>query len=174
VRVAASDMVMRMVINDADDTPIDWADQTQHNMSKPRTLLLVDDEQLRDLLAKNDLYGSAKQLTPEQRVKLEERLEQDISEVKQWSAVLNAMDIPQEQKEAALTQLIENVAANHRCNSILADYVPKRVAAESLARHHGNSTPFGTAITRYAFGGTLDIDDFYALSTLFTHGKAQH
>ncbi|MBI5510613.1 MAG: hypothetical protein HY903_17790 [Deltaproteobacteria bacterium] len=84
---------------------------------------LIDAEALRALLAKNDSYAP---LDAEERQAIDRRLAIDVAQVTRWTALLNAMAISAEAKQAALLQLIENMAANHLTNSILFAYVPQK------------------------------------------------
>jgi hypothetical protein len=122
---------------------------------------VVDEGQLRALLLQNDKYGA---LTEQEQRVLQRKLDAEAQQVLRWSAVLNRLNIPPAQKEAALIELVENMASNHLANSLLFDYVPKKnvqlKGGRSWLYSQLDAPPVDT-----------NIDDYYTLTPYLMNMK---
>jgi hypothetical protein len=88
---------------------------------------------------------------------LDRKLSTEMQQFSRWTAVLNHLAIDPAQKQAALVQLVENLASNHLANSILFEYVPKK----NVALQGGRSWMYSQLDAPPA---DTNIDDYYTVT----------
>jgi hypothetical protein len=123
----------------------------QYGTVDGQSFVNIDPDKLSALLVQSDKYGP---LTAEQRKVLDRRLAEDVEQATRWAAQVNLMSISQADKERALAQLVENLAANHLANSMLFEY----------ATVNGWKGPTLSRVP--ALDAQKNIDDFYTLTQL--------
>ena len=115
---------------------------------------MVDELALAELLTAQDDFH---ELNPTQRESLQRRVAIEVEQATRWVGLLNSFSISDAEKEAAILQLVENLAANHYVNSLMFAVVPTENARLSAGRSFGfrqYRTP----------AGDDGIDDYYTVA----------
>ncbi|MCC6806041.1 MAG: hypothetical protein IT381_01345 [Deltaproteobacteria bacterium] len=89
----------------------------------------ADGSALKAMLTSQDIYP--KTLTQAQKASLDARLVRELDAVEKWTMLLGSLSVSTAEKEAAVLQLIENLCALHRVNSL--EYEQRKPQGDDVA-----------------------------------------